>query len=82
MNDAFVAVDPARGTLRRYMGGGGATLLCTHEATHPDGGPVSFTVEVVEQFRTKPDEAFRIHQPPYQPSPPTNGSPAAMQVAA
>lgn len=81
MNDVLVAVDAQAGSLRRYVTGGGP-LLATHEAIHPDGGPVSFTPDVVEAFRVRPAEAFRIEQPPYQPPPPTNGSPAVVQVAA
>lgn len=77
MNDALVVVDPKDAALRRYVVGGGAPLL-THEAVWPEaGGPVSFTVDVVEDFRTRPPERFRITAPPYQPPPPAGGTPAA-----
>lgn len=81
MNDVLVSVDAAQGILRRYVGGGRAPLM-THEAVAAAGGPVDFTVPVVEGFRTAPQEHFRVNQPPYNPPPPAGGTPAAMAVAA
>lgn len=78
MNDVFVVIDPADGSLRRYVTAGG--LLATHEAVADDPGAIS--PAAVEQFRCRPPEQFRLHQPPYNPPPPTSGSPVAAQVAA
>lgn len=77
LNDVFVVVDANNGQMRRYITGGGPRLM-THEAVHPDGGPVSFDPVIVEEFRVRPPEALRVHQPSTPPTPPAGGTPVAM----
>lgn len=74
----LVSVDAHTGTLRRYITEGG--LLMTHEATLEE--PCSFGADVVEAFRLKPEERFRIHSATYNPPPPAGGTPVAAKIAA
>lgn len=86
-NAAFVSMEPLTGTLRRYLAlpapgrRRGMVPRLTHEATA--GEPVSFTPEVVEGFRAKPDIRFAVMLDAGPgPAPPTGGAPAAMRAAA
>lgn len=62
-----VVVDAHEGSLHRYEIGGKAARL-THSAHAEGGGPVTFTQDVVEDFRLNPSACFAVDPP----TPPTN----------
>ena len=77
---ALVVVDAHEASLTRYQLGGESPVI-THRAANPDGGPVTFTADVVETFRTKPHPDFYVGAgapPPVGPY--DGGRPAAARI--
>lgn len=63
----LVTTDSAEGWIRRYETGGEKARL-THSACF--GGPVTFTPNIIEQFRIYPDPQFAVDPPPRPTGPP------------
>ena len=77
MIHAFVFIDTDRKEVRRYVTI--KPLMVSHEATLAEDQ--EFSYELIESFRTKPSDEFRVRQPETPPIPPTNGSPAIVKAA-
>lgn len=76
---ALVVIDAHEASLTRYQLGGESPVI-THRAHSPEGGPVTFTADVVETFRTKPHPDFYVGAGAPPPSNPFGGgTPVAMR---
>lgn len=77
---SLVSVEAATGTLQRWETRGEAIRL-THACTL--GTPATFTKDVVERFRTDPDEHFAVDPPPGAPGAPGgHAAPAILWIVA
>lgn len=76
---AWVVVDAHEASLTRYQLGGESPVI-THRAHSPDGGPVTFTAEIVETFRTKPHPDFYVGAGAPPVGPYDGGTPVAARI--
>ena len=75
----LVSVEAYSGTLRRYECGGEIARLSHFLSI---GRPSTFTKQVIEEFRTRPDPSWSVDPPPRPTSPPAGAGTINLPKAA